>query len=515
MKCGVDSNVFATYNFEDQAWGVSGAVGYSASSVFLANLCVAKSSGGYFVRDGVTGGWTPVGNHKLAINKIVGEWTGKGPVTLADGSKQVLGRKEVTEFINDVCPILEDVISIPMGPPLVVYDGSKRLNIFVNKIREGIDENIHQTEELLRLIRQALCNQEGEKTLEEMIDEINDPNGSKEFRFVIHWLASIYQNPGINLQTNLWFVGQKKGIGKGTLMRVLKTVFGSAFGQASQQDWERGWNDFIEGKVIVEADEFKASSKVDFNLLIKKETTNTTVMINKRNTSSYPAPNVSNWIFTTNDEEPIIMEDDDRRNVIVQTTNDHRWTDRSIAFNNWLDDGANSLAVATGFAGLLRAVAVDVTLVKRAFETEIRRDMRDSSKNAAEVWIEQADENNLRGREYSPEDLYLRFFAPWAKMYFENTSIKSAKSLGRALTPLTKRGLLNKRRVGGSMVYCLPLRPGDELAEPGTDEVMRVIDRNMTDKVTDLGVIRASLLGDAQTQRMNRLVDIQRGLNDR
>jgi hypothetical protein len=491
MKCGVDSNIFSKYEFNDQAWGDPLKPGHNELWCYLAQICVAKANGGFSVKDKVTGRFTEVSSAKLAINKLTNEWAGM--VTLKSGAKQVVTRKEMEEFVNTVCPILEQTVCIPFAEPFLVFNATKRLNTFVDTIKRPVEGNVVYLEEFLRMIRQALCAQEGEKTLEEMIDEINNPNGSKEFRFVIHWLAAIYQNPGINLQTNMWLVGRMKGIGKGTLMRVLAGMFGCLMGKASQSDMERGWNDFVEGKLIVEADEFKATSKVDFNALIKRDTTNPTISIAKRGVTPYVVPNITNWIFTTNDEEPIILEDDDRRNVMIKTTTDSAWRERSIRFNLWLDEDGNMMKVVTGFAALLNNVVVDKVLIQRAFETELRKDMRDSSKNAVEVWVETHMDNRFRGREMTPEELYADYFAPWAAVYYENTSIKSAKALGKALTALTGMdGMVSKRRANSGIRYTIAPVDIEYEGEVTTDWKANAC-RVGYDKVTDLNAIRRRL----------------------
>jgi hypothetical protein len=90
---------------------------------------------------------------------------------------------------------------------------------------------------------------------------------------------------------------------RGTLTRVLKLVFGAQqIGKASDGDMKRGWNDFLLGKLIMEADEFRGDGgKYNLNEYIKRETTYPAVLINRRNTTPYEIRNIPNWMFHVHD----------------------------------------------------------------------------------------------------------------------------------------------------------------------------------------------------------------------
>ena len=439
MSCGVDQNLYQPYDFEDQLWRDKSHPMYNEMWYYLSHICVAMNNNGYLVKDKATDKWTQLSNKKSVVIKLNNERSGL--VSLPSGISQRLGWKEIDEYINNYIPSLEAPVQIPFANDFVICGSSKRINVWYDNILRPEINNIQYLTEFLTMIRESLCAGEGTKDLNEMIAEITDPNGQKEYRFLMNWLAAIYQRPGMNLQTNLWLIGPVKGIGKGTLIRILESIFGSGVGKASVSDMERGWNNFIEGRLILEADEFKASNKADFNSMIKRDTTNPTISINARNKTPYSIPNITNWIFTTNDDNPLMVEDGDRRNVFIHTTNNEEWKQRSIELNTLLNNPEHNKKVATGFAAILSRIEIDYRLISMSFDTDIKSSMRAGSKNAVESWIDM-DDSIVYDKWMRPNELFKDYYIPWVQIYFHSTTIKSIQAWGRQMGSI---GYTNKR----------------------------------------------------------------------
>jgi hypothetical protein len=94
-----------------------------------------------------------------------------------------------------------------------------------------------------------------------------------------------------------------KDVGKGTLTRVLKLVFGAQqIGKASD-----GWNDFLLGKLIMEADQFRGDGgKYNLNEYIKRETTYPAVLINGVTPRPMRFATSPTGCFTSTMEFPIV-----------------------------------------------------------------------------------------------------------------------------------------------------------------------------------------------------------------
>ncbi|MEG3619603.1 primase-helicase family protein [Magnetovibrio sp. PR-2] len=453
MKSGIDKNLVRKYKFEDLHWIDKSSVTYRADMDWLTGVCVGSADGSYLVKDKHTGGTVILQNNKFAKIKLSNEWCGTHKLT--DGSVVTITNEVITQYLNTFCPTVTGTVQLPLYDRHAVFNNEKRINVWTDTITRYDETCINSCEKLLILIRESLCACEDSKTLEQILsDELYGDGAIKdEFKFLMHWLADIYQNPGINQQTNLWLIGNAKGIGKGTLMRVLAYIWGRSYGKASQNDIERGWNDFVEGTIIMEADEFKATDKIDFNSWLKKETTNPVVSINKRRATPYTVPNITNWIFTTNEENPIFIEDGDRRNVFIQTTSDSgKWGKYALDLNVELDDCLSD--VAKGFAAILASIKVDKAFIARAFETKLRAEARMANSNAVEQWLLDNREVNEQFADQwtSSKDLF-GDYELWRDMYAKTSFIKTLNSFGAVMTKLVNRGLIKKRRSKAGQEY--------------------------------------------------------------
>jgi hypothetical protein len=446
MKSGVDKNIYSEYNFEGVYWADPTHQSYSLVSIRLADIAVESATKNtFYVKDKMSGAFEEVNSRSKALRKMTNEWSGLH--TLKDGSTKELVRRDFDDYLKTDCPTVFSDIQIPLAGNHIVYDNKKWLNTFVLDITKPDAKNLDKCTELLALIRESLCNQTDSKNLEEMLEELSDKKAAKEFRFVMHWIAAIYQNPGVNLQTNLWFIGQQKGIGKGTFMRVLKRVFGSGMGKAVQTEVGRGWNDNIVGKLLVEADEFKANDRLDYNSWLKRETTNDVVSITKRNTSSVDIPNLTNWMFTTNDTNPVHIEDGDRRNVMIRTTDKLEWRDRAHELNLVLND---SLDMISGFCAILEILEINWDLIKTSFETEMRLSVRANSQTAVEDWL--ADDTVERGVWLKVKDHFLKYKG-WQETYACTSHIKSQRAFAKAMREIAQRGEIKMRESGNCVFY--------------------------------------------------------------
>jgi uncharacterized protein DUF5906 len=454
MKCGVPAELFGPYDFMDMKFNQSGANPlYNPIYGALADVCLSLARGGYLVRDVTTKRWVEIDKLSKAKAKMTNEYAGVLRDRHGNVITMALTGKDISDYLRDACPVFSGFVAIPLADEFVIYRGEKRINSFKMDFAPSTPAYAPACEPVLRIIREALCGEPERLTYGEMLDILtknNDPREDK-FRFVMNWLAAIHQEPGINLQTNLWFLGQTTGIGKGTLFRVLSLVFGSSVGKASSGDIERGWNDFALGKLIMEADEFSGDGKRknELNGIIKRDTTNQLLTINKRGTTPFEVPNITNWGFTSNEVFPLHVDDDDRRNCLFNTTNDIGFKKLTLEFNHKLDgDTQFRREIAEGFAALLDGIPVDKKLIATALDTDIKRDNRESSKNAVETWL-MRDPLYTRDREQESVKLFLTF-KDWTKDYFPMTKINNINAFSRELGRLAKHGKIHRREVKGA-----------------------------------------------------------------
>jgi hypothetical protein len=232
----------------------------------------------------------------------------------------------------------------------------------------------------------------------------------------MHWLAARYQRPGYAPQTNLWFIGPLRGVGKGTLVSVMKNVLGGkAVGKANQLDIQKGWTDSLFGYELIEWDEFKAAGGwFETSNLIKAQTGNETIQINARNVGGSTQPAVAMHIFSTNDEKPMRVEEWDRQNTFVATTGDPAWAGRAKALWNEETREFHDEELVSGFAALLNEIEVDYKFICRPFGTEKRAELRDAFGCSVGKWFRDADLEDLRNGLIELEALH-RQYRDWVK----------------------------------------------------------------------------------------------------
>jgi len=118
------------------------------------------------------------------------------------------------------------------GPQFITYDNKKYLNTWHDSMIDGDIRNLQLGKLVLLMIYRSLC--DGTELHSNKSDEadllynqiLTNEYNNLDFKFCIQWLAKIVQSPGCNLQTNLWFCGKQQGVGKGTLVNIMKSILG-------------------------------------------------------------------------------------------------------------------------------------------------------------------------------------------------------------------------------------------------------------------------------------------------
>jgi hypothetical protein len=252
------------------------------------------------------------------------------------------------------------------------------------------------------------------------------------------------------------------GIGKGTLMRLIRMVFNTGFSKYSEGDLQRDWNDFLEGVLVLEADEFKGQKKIDFSNMLKRDSTNNLITINKRGCSPRDIPNTANWIMTSNDEHPLIIEEMDRRNMFIHTSIDvDKWRPYSLDLNRRLDtDKSYAKALPGAFAAVLALIPVDYQLLSIAPHTALRAINRKASQNALEQWLYEADDGDLFGFErdtWLEAGLLFQRFEYYREKFARSSKLNSIAAWGREMSALARADRIKKDdRKGYKPRYFIP-----------------------------------------------------------
>jgi len=386
---GIRSSLVTSYDYaQDVSWAnpQDPSYGNFAKFDYLTQFAVQVGDT-YFLRDKTTNRWTPHGSKEADVRRIL--MMQRGGVVQIKGTNHVISNDDIKQFLSTGMLRLEGTIYAPGCPDFVIFADEKRLNTYTDKRSAGDTDHITNTEEFLKVIRNSLCNEPDELDLKAMIDEINSRH-STPFRWVMHWLAARYQMPGFAPQTNLWFIGKRRGTGKGTLVSAMRAILGGqAVGKASQEDIAKGWTDCFLNKELMEWDEFKAPGGWrDFNNLLKEKTGNSTITVNRRNVGVSTHPAVAMHIFASNEDKPILIEEHDRQNTFIETCDDARWVVRAKALWDQTTREFVDPDMTSGFAALLNEIEIDVPFICSPLMTPKRAYLLGISEDTVKQWVE-------------------------------------------------------------------------------------------------------------------------------
>ena len=467
-QSGVDKSLYRVYDFKDHLWSWTTSAGTKSiiNDLLALSEFLVLVNGEYWMYNPMLKSWNQQKNESKAkaearntlltlrlsngtlVDEILLETYFSGYQHTVNPSKNNVLVKMPT-YIGS-CPQLDGVMSIPMGPKFLEFDNRRFLNIWRDNGMTGAEENLDAGLIIARLIYRSLCN--GAEL---------DPNPAREaqmlheqirtgrytdanFEFTMHYLASIYQFQGINLLTNLWFVGTLEGTGKGTLIYIMTLILGyAAVGQLSAEEIsKRGWSDHLMAKQLIEVNEFSQDDHFDWLSWIKRNCNEPFVLISKRGETPISVINTANYIFALNPSKgrDILrgITVNDRRNHMIETTTEKQW----VGFASLVrEDTIRRPAVyAQGFTWILEQVQVDAAKVRYSFLNDFKRKLISEQEDPITSWLSNDTSLNignntagLSGTEYTSQDLYLNYYKKWAKEYNRNGDAMSLSAWGRLM----------------------------------------------------------------------------------
>lgn len=469
-KCGINPSLYKQYDFDDHVWKRVGihllpafhhatyATLFPALIDFSYHCVLIK--GCYYMR--LPGGkWLKKENLQQAKKDAINIFTGMsvGGMIFDDEFCNVFfdgvieiqemdpltGRPKMVSYSVGSCPQIDDCACIPFGTDFVIIPTGRMLNIWEDNMIPG--DIIHKKLGLhfIWLIYRSLCNGDeldpDKNTEMDIIEqEIFNGNfcGNKEFKFSMMWISAIVQNPGINLITNLWFVGVLQGIGKGTLTKLLKLILGhNMCGTLSQDEVERGWTDHLMNRALIEVDELDVEATGSagkgrkwWDRWIKKNTIPEFATFTERGKGTHDLINIGNYIFTTNNEDPINLSASDRRNQFVKTTDDVRWVHEASGYNiallNKIPDDC-----AAGFAFYLERIDVNYDFINAAFINDVKAEGISNSVDDIESWLNLSETIPIN-IEIKSSELYEKF-KKWEHDNISKIGRNSLTAFGRRM----------------------------------------------------------------------------------
>lgn len=503
MECGVDSTHYKEYQFEDHLYYRRGH--YDLLS--LAKYCV-NIDGDFYVRNIDNNSWNVRRNtvakkdliNQLADRRIplfspvdaeedeMGEPVKRSievttelidqffdgirstPVITGNNRQRAVIDKEVVGNY----PILDGTVNIPLGPEFVTMNGMRFLNIWQNSFvaSDSSPESVALALTVLRMIYRSLLNSpeiaaDAREESQRLLDVIIDPqlfwsDQFKDFRFCMIWLATLRQRPGANLGTNIWFIAEQ-GVGKSTLVEILRRMLGPGnCGKLSQEEVERGWNDHVVNKLLIEADEFdshgRRESERKWDKWLKQNCNETMITICARNRTAYTTVNTTNYIFTTNEINPISVDNGARRHQIFQGSSDvSRWSPWATQIRELLNDEQRAIKLVGGFAWILEQVVLDDRarrFVINSYDTDVRRSMSVDSADPIRAWLANGTIDWDPERWQAANDLYDDFLV-WMSTNYPSDARPNIVQFGRTLSLIGRNGYykIERKRSNTKSLY--------------------------------------------------------------
>ena len=363
--------------------------------LFLSERCCTTYDGQFYVKT-QQGSWAHVSKVAVANLMMIQNWVG-GALAIATD--------DIKKFITGQAPVVRGAMPVPTSEAACIeFRGETYVNTWRNTLLPADPEAMHEPvlrqglELLMRVVRENLCGRPGVLPLGAMLAAAEGSDQAElEFRLFMAFHGKMAQEPGINLQVNLWLLGHVQGVGKGLFTSsILPRLFGShnvaILDPAEVQ--HGGWNDAMEGKLLIVINELDAKGKWGsfWNNLIKKCSTDATVPIRKRGQHSHETLNFANFIVTSNNERPGYLDAKDRRNALIATTLDHGRVALATELYRWMHEheGVALDRMLGGFMHLLLNHKVDESLLERAPDTLIKQDALEESSEDGEglYWLE-------------------------------------------------------------------------------------------------------------------------------
>jgi hypothetical protein len=376
---------------------------------FLASKCVCEGRTGrsFFIKDKCAGRWNELSSH-AAKAQLKHDWGG-------DQTRFNITDKAVDEFFRaNKYPVVQGTIYAPNMGDFVRYRGAVRLNTWAIPqlaYAQGSVAN-KNTELMLRIIVENLLNEEW-NGIEALRTEISSDRESV-IRWVFHYLASLYQRPGKSLPVALWMVGLTQGIGKTMFGRMLLTLIGEENGIFLNNDeMTGGWNDFIGNNQLMLGDEVKFDSKKEFYDMLKRYISTEQIALRKRNVGTYLIPNVTNWIFFTNNPKPVTIDDNDRRNTFIATTKD-MVNGKPLARQFYMLSREEKMEAYRGIAEFLGSIEIDDALISTGIWTPLKEEIAGTSRSPVLRWLMDEEQWQPGQRDHS-DNLY-GMYSAWCEV---------------------------------------------------------------------------------------------------
>ncbi|KAI5540832.1 hypothetical protein TVAGG3_0043110 [Trichomonas vaginalis G3] len=211
-------------------------------------------------------------------------------------------------------------------------------------------------------------------------------NNDEVYKYLLGWIASMIQHPGIKNETAIILKGLQ-GTGKNRFTDIISELLAgySCKNITEISELTGNFNSVVENKMFLVLNELKNVGEdrlANFNAL-KSIITDNEIRINEKNQPRRTAQNVANFIFVTNNVYPVKIEVGDRRYVVLRVNG--KYKGQFDYFKNLMDSCTKE------FYDNLLTYFINYDLssfnVRIIPMTEAKQDLIELSSNPLDVWI--------------------------------------------------------------------------------------------------------------------------------
>lgn len=400
---------------------------------------VVRQNDAYWVRSGDSWVATTQG---AAIGKVKSEWR---PVMAAHGVK--CSQRHIEEvFKRSLVPVVDGVLTSPAAADFVDYNGLTYLN---RRLAPRLTPSTFGPDG--RLIRDFILTNilADDRPWTEIESELADPSAKTPTRWALHWIASLYQRPGVSLSTALWLISVEQGIGKTLFASMLATLIGRQNAtKADQAEMAGEWSDWMIGHSLIVADEINVVEKKSFYARQKSWIGSSSISVRRRGVGSWTIPSIANWIFLSNDLTPIKIDAADRRNMMIRSSNDLAGASAMIdRLGPMLDDPKRFRSALAEVGAWLDTIQIDNRLISRAIATDLKDDLIENTRDPVDSFVlEQAELHSWKVGQWLTTDSLMQRYTAWCERTDVFKGCRGQNHLVKELKRLKDRGWVEPSR---------------------------------------------------------------------
>lgn len=149
-------------------------------------------------------------------------------------------------------------------------------------------------------------------------------------------IAWIVRNPGKKLGHALLLQSKKQGIGKTTLVDIVRELLGVRNTRKTNSEEMAGnYQSYLADTLLVVLEELNLGSGIGVYNKLKDLITGETAIINEKYQKQKEVPNRANFMFLSNMDAPLLIEQDDRRIFVINSPAEKRDADYWRRFHSW------------------------------------------------------------------------------------------------------------------------------------------------------------------------------------